>query len=81
MDITWISDAAVLVGKISDLEYDVTEIGGTRRCSVTFSPEGRMLFDGQDIETEDFMALSGMIDEVAMSPNGLAVFTDDIVLR
>jgi hypothetical protein len=78
-DISWISESAVMVGKVSDLEYEVTEIGGTRRCGITFSPEGRMLFDGADIETEDFMQLTGMLDVVAESPHGIAVFIDEMI--
>jgi len=83
MDIIWISDSAILVQKWADSEqkFEVTEIGGTRRCTITYSPEGRMLFNGEDIETEDFMCLVGMLDVVAESPVGMAAFSDDTVIN
>jgi hypothetical protein len=63
-DIDWIITEAVTVRKI-DETYLVTEKGGERRaCIMRFDDNGRLLFDGVDIETEDFMAYVGLIDMV-----------------
>lgn len=40
-----------------------------RTCTISWAPSGmggwaRMLFDGEDIETEDFMAYVGLLDQV-----------------
>jgi hypothetical protein len=48
-----------------------------RQCVITYSPEGRMLFDSCDIETESFMAFVGMLDAVNESPNKKVKFTGD----
>jgi hypothetical protein len=74
MEIEWILKSEILVIKGTG-EYEVTEIGGTRKCVIKMSDAGRMLFDGKDIETEDFMAYVGLLDMVDDAENGV-VFLD-----
>ena len=64
MDIEWILTDEINAVKISDLHYFVTTPNDKKDCHITFSDEGRMLFDGRDIETEDFMAYVSMLDAV-----------------
>ncbi len=82
VDIEWIldDDTAVAVAKVED-HYLVVERGrGTRTCVISHSPEGRMLFDGVDIETESFMAYVGMLDTVNDSPNKRVLFNADMTV-
>lgn len=45
--------------------YRVIEVGGQKRQAViSFTDKGRMLFDGEDIETEAFMGYVGLTDMV-----------------
>jgi hypothetical protein len=74
LDIEWILHAAVEVTKLRD-NYVVQEHDGdSRQCVITMSPTGRMLFDGEDIETEDFMAYVGMLDQVDEDPTHNVAF-------
>lgn len=70
-DIEWILTEDITAKKI----YRVTSKDGAKTCDITFSPEGRMLFDGEDIETEDFMAYVGLLDGV---DDGYTTFEGDI---
>lgn len=82
MDICWITDddTEIIVVKVED-RYCVVERGVYgRACVISYSPEGRMLFDGEDIETEDFMALVGMLDAVNDSPNKHVLFNSDMTV-
>jgi hypothetical protein len=65
MDIDWILTEALKATRTEDGNYKVKEQGGQEReCVISFSPAGRMLFNDQDIETEDFMAYLGLLDAV-----------------
>lgn len=72
MDIEWILEAAISVTKLNG-NYVVQELNGdSRQCVISFSADGtRMLFDGIDIETEDFMAYLGLIEQVDNDPTGM----------
>jgi hypothetical protein len=48
-----------------------------RQCVITWNTKGRMLFDGFNIDTEEFMAYVGMLDAVEDSPNKKVKFTGD----
>ena len=63
MDIHWILAEEISATKVATGHYLVSALDG-KNCNITFSPEGRMLFDGQDIETEDFMAYVGLLDMI-----------------
>lgn len=61
--IEWILTEDITVVKI----YRVTAQDGSKTCDITVgpTPQGtRMFFNGEDIETEDFMAYVGLLDEV-----------------
>jgi hypothetical protein len=75
IDIDWILTSAIEVTKIGDASYYIKERGvqKPRECTISYSSAGRMLFDDVDIETEDFMAFVGLLDEVDES-------SDDVVL-
>ena len=73
MDIEWILSEPISVIKVKGT-YLVVERGPQNRCCViSTSPEGRMLYDGEDIETEDYMAYIGLLDAVEEAPTGEAV--------
>jgi hypothetical protein len=73
INIDWILTEAVEVTKLRD-NYVVQERGGNGyQCVITMSPAGRMLFDGIDVETEDFMAYVGLLDMVDEQPAGTPV--------
>lgn len=81
-DIDWIIDdsTSIIVAKQEE-SYLVVEQGGSARyCIISYSPEGRMLFNGEDIETEAFMGFVGMIDTVNDSPNKRVLFNDDVTV-
>jgi hypothetical protein len=64
MEIDWILTSAITVNKVDAGSYLVREKGGERRtCTLSFVND-RLLFDGVDIETEDFMAYVGLTDMV-----------------
>jgi hypothetical protein len=73
IDISWILTEAVNATRLNE-NYVVQEIDGDgRQCVITLSPAGRMLFDGIDVETEDFMAYVGLLDMVNTYPPGKTV--------
>lgn len=79
--ILWIlvRDVQVTGNRDGDV-YMVTELDGNgRTCVISITPKGRYLFNGEDIETEDFMAYVGMLDYVNESPNRSATFRNDVV--
>jgi hypothetical protein len=69
MKYDWLLTADLLATRPSELEMYFAELKEGRvtgrDCLLTWSPDGRMLFDGEDIETEDFMAFTGLADSVA----------------
>jgi hypothetical protein len=81
-DIYWMLDenTTVIVTKRIN-NFVVQEQDGPtsqhRRCVITYSSKGRMLFDGFDIDTEDFMVFVGMLDAVEDSLNKKVKFTGD----
>jgi hypothetical protein len=53
------------IRKIDNDTVLVKEIGGEhRQCELKIDSEGRLLFNGTDIETENFMMYLGIMDEV-----------------
>jgi hypothetical protein len=71
--IEWILTASVEITHVGNT-YLIVERGGSRRCSISYNDKGRMLFDGQDIETEAYMAFVGLLDSVDESPAGETVY-------
>lgn len=65
MDIEWILTAALEVTKDGD-RYLVKEMNADkpRGCIISYDSNGRMLFDGQYIYTEEFIGYVGLLDEV-----------------
>lgn len=47
-----------------------------REVIITYTGEGRMLFDGEDIETESFMAYVGLLDMIEESPGKVIHYND-----
>jgi hypothetical protein len=56
---------------VRDIESGIT-------CTITYNSKGRMLFDGFDIETEEFMGFVGIQDAVEDSPNKKVAFKSDM---
>jgi hypothetical protein len=58
------------VTKLGDgVSLKIEEIGPPfRKLHITYNAQGRMLFDLQDIETEDFMGFVGLYDDVEAIP-------------
>lgn len=80
-------DVAVIAIKTADNKYIVIERGEhpARSCVISWSTpdeygDARMLFDGQDIETESFMVFVGMLDTVDDSINKGVIFNDDVTV-
>jgi hypothetical protein len=59
-------DIEIIAFKESDggqFRWRVIEVGGEKRqVVITYTGEGRMLFDGEDVGTEAFMAYVGLLD-------------------
>lgn len=68
-DYGWLLSSELLSKRVSDLEIYFAELRDGkvtgRDATITWDPDGRMLFDGVYIETEDFMAYTGLADDVA----------------
>jgi hypothetical protein len=67
VDIDWILlDKLRVTRDVKSKTYLVESLTTPLRPNVTisFSPTGRYLFNGEDIETEDFMGYVGLLDEV-----------------
>lgn len=68
-DYGWLLTSELLSKRVSDLEIYFAELRDGkvtgRDATITWDPDGRMLFDGVYIETEDFMAYTGLADDVA----------------
>jgi hypothetical protein len=78
--ILWILARDVRLTKQQDRTYRAEELDGNgRTCVLSFSDQGRLLFDGADVETEDLPAYVGMTDEADQSSTGVAIFRNDIV--
>jgi hypothetical protein len=62
----WVLDGEVeiRVTRSEDDRYTITDKESGMQVVISYSPEGRMLFDGEDIETEDYMGFVGLIEEV-----------------
>jgi hypothetical protein len=72
IDIDWVldDDVPITVTKLHDGNYRVEEVDGNRKVTISYSNTGRMMFDGEDVETEAFMSYVGLLD-----------YVDDIPLR
>lgn len=78
MDIDWILEDDVNGEKITaedgKVTYRITHADNPNQtCDITYAGD-RMLFDGIDIETEDFMAYVGLCDGI---DEGLTYFSSD----
>ena len=80
LDIEWPLDENVKlrVTRLSGDIYDLEDFNSDRKLRLSWEhgigDEGsRMLFDGEDIETEDYMAYLGLMDEVVdrLQPTGV----------
>jgi hypothetical protein len=69
MDITWIAEDDVNIEKVEEKRYIATQRYTGRLCTISFGSDNRMLFDGEDIETEDFITILEMLEYVDDSPN------------
>lgn len=78
-DPEWILEDNISVRKIRDGVYRVSDLDGFRGTDITFA-NGRMLFNGEDIETESFMGFVGMLDAVNDTPKGEARFIDNEII-
>jgi hypothetical protein len=64
-DIFWILSEAVTGHKLKDNCYVIQEKGGdSRQCVLSWTPEGRLTFNGEDIDTEDYMCYVGLTDMI-----------------
>lgn len=64
-DPSWmLHEVSISARKIRDGWYRISDIHGFRGTDITFSPEGRMLFNGFYVDTEDYMAFVGMLDAI-----------------
>jgi hypothetical protein len=72
-DPSWILDNGVRISvtRVREQEYHIKDRDSERECTITFNND-RMLFNGEDIETEEFMAFIGLIDEVMEQLGGNA---------
>ena len=70
IDISWVLEEGTImtVTKLHDGNYRVKEVYGNRAVTLSYTNTGRLFFDGQDIETEEFMGFVGLIDEVDEVP-------------
>lgn len=73
MDIEWILGDKIIVRKISNMYHVESFDDPSKVCDISFSDKGRMLFDGQDIDTEAFMGYVGLIDSMDGEPEGKPV--------
>lgn len=66
LDIDWILQDKIRVTKRDD-SYLIESLSTPFRTNVTisYSSVDRMLFNNQDIETEDYMSYVGLLDEVS----------------
>lgn len=78
VNIEWILNRPVKVIRLPGDQFQVESLDGLRICTISFAG-GRMLFNGKDIETEDYFNILGMLDEADGSPTGYAIFKDDTV--
>jgi hypothetical protein len=71
-DIHWPLDDGVQlrVTRLAGDIYDIEDVNSDRKLRLSWkygigSELARLLFDGEDIETEEYMAYVGLMDEVA----------------
>jgi hypothetical protein len=62
----WALDDKVklLVTKLANESYLVVDAESNQQVIISYSPEGRMLFNGEDIETEEIMGFVGLLDAI-----------------
>ena len=75
-------DIEIIASKMDEGRYHVRECQSpNREVIITFTGEGRMLFDGEDIETENFMAYVGLLDMVEESPGKVIHCKDSTIIE
>ena len=75
-------DIEIIASKLDDGRYHIRECQPpNREVIITFTGEGRMLFDGEDIETENFMAYVGLLDMVEESPGKVIHCKDSTIIE
>lgn len=73
-DVTWILEEAIKVTKDGD-SYVVNELAGHHRQVIMYyDHDGRLRFNGTDIETEAYMAFVGLMEHVDEDPTGIVQF-------
>ena len=85
VDIEWILDDKVKlrVTRLAGDIYDIEDFNSDRKLRLSWRDTGveelRLLFDGEDIETEDYMAYLGLMDEVVerLQPTGIGTIILD----
>jgi hypothetical protein len=62
----WVLDdkVKILVTRLANASYLIVDAESNMQVIISYSPEGRMLFNGEDIETEEIMGFVGLLDEV-----------------
>jgi hypothetical protein len=83
-DIRWPLDEGVQlrVTRLAGDIFDIEDVNSDRKLRLSWNNQtgtgwSRLLFDGQDIETEEYMAYVGLMDEVTelLGPNGVGTVT------
>lgn len=83
LDIHWPLDEGVQlrVTRLPDEAYLIEDVDSDRKLTLSWRRDGtdwsRLLFDGQDIETEEYMGYIGLMDEVTelLGPKGVGTVT------
>ncbi|HWI67100.1 MAG TPA: hypothetical protein VNS88_01755 [Nitrospiraceae bacterium] len=76
-DIEWPLDGAVkiTVTRLAGNIYRIMDINSDRELTIKYNDQGRLLFNGHDIETEEYMAYVGLMDEVVERLGAVGVGT------
>lgn len=73
VDIEWILEDKIIVRRIGNTYHVESFDDPPKVCDIRISEKGRMLFDGQDVETEAFMGYVGLMDSMDEAPEGKPV--------
>lgn len=77
-DIEWPLEGKVKikVTRIAGNIYHIESLDKPRKClMIKYNDQGRLLFDGHDIETESYMSYVGLMDEVVEQLGSVGVGT------
>lgn len=80
-DIEWPLDGKtkINVTRMAGNIFRICDLGSDRELTIKYNDQGRLLFDGHDIETEDYMGYVGLMDEVVerLGDKGVGTVTLD----